>query len=131
MDDRLRREILNFLRTESVVDDRRLPSIDVRGFFADLQVRNLQLDAIAKEVDDNWQEVCAVYGGVYSYGPYFTVQLEPFSEEGQRRHWPLGDRIKKIVGAGFIYTFLPRYEQNEFSSEIVIYQRPDVTPSAH
>ncbi len=119
------KNLLGFLA--SPVEDRRLPAPDVKGILADFQIRMQQLDEIALEVGENWLGVCEVRAGDYNNHPYFAIHLDPFSEDLQRQHWALADRIDSVVGADrFAYYFLPRMEQSPFSSEIIIYCRDNV-----
>lgn len=111
-----------FLLT-SIIDDYRIPAPDVAGVLSDYQIRRHQLDVVAEEVDRNWEGVCEVRVGVYDR-PYFAIHLEPFSKELQRQHWTLGDRIEFIIGNNNCsYFFLPKMEENPYSSEIRVYKR--------
>lgn len=101
--------------------DRRLPPADVLGTLADFQIRGTELEMIAELVRQDWPDVQAVRCTIRHGRPVFSIHIFDFSEQAQRRHWPLADRIEEIIQSKECrFLFLPTIERRVSAGEIEV-----------
>ena len=104
--------------------DRRLPPADVLGTLADFQIRGTELEMIAELVQRDWSDVQAIRCTIWHGRPFFSIHIFNFSEQAQRRHWPLADRIEEIVESEECrFLFLPTIERKVDPGEIEFFSR--------
>ena len=101
--------------------DRRLPPADVLGTLADFQIRGTELEMIAVLVRQDWPDVQAIRCTIRHTRPFFSIHIFNFSEQAQRRHWPLADQIEQIIqNEECRFLFLPTIEREVGPGEIEV-----------
>ncbi|MBT4867503.1 MAG: hypothetical protein HON53_20555 [Planctomycetaceae bacterium] len=104
--------------------DRRLPPADVLGTLADFQIRGAELEMIAELVQRDWPDVQAIRCTIRHGRPFFSTHIFNFSEQAQRHHWPLADRIEEIIQSEECrFLFLPTIERKVDPGELEVFSR--------